>query len=218
MCTRRTWRYGGTASTATASPRWGWAGRRLGSPVSARCAGTGSSRRSMPSATTRSSRSSMRTAPSKATSTSSSAAFSSHGTRCARTSARRCRSGDDVGELAALLVLEDQLATAVWHRFFLDDRLAVVRSRGSRNARNPRSAPVIKADRLPRPAIRRPVAGVDDRVDDVAVVERLHRLPAFVHRREHVREHVDVAELTDLVTDGEEPTAGGLGLLGDVVT
>ncbi len=60
------------------------------------------------------------------------------------------------------------------------------------------------------------VAGIHDRIDDVAVVQRFLRLPAFVHGVEHVTEHVDVAEFGDLVTDREEPAGFGLGLLCDI--
>ena len=71
-------------------------------------------------------------------------------------------------------------------------------------------------DRLPGVGLRRPVRRVHDRVDDVAVVQRLLRCPALVHRPEHVREHVDVAELGHLVADGEQPAGRALRLLGDV--
>ena len=79
-----------------------------------------------------------------------------------------------------------------------------------------RAVAPVELDRLPLPARRRPEAGVHHGVDDVAVVERLDRLAALVDGVEHVGEHVDVAELADLVADREQPAALGLGLLGDV--
>ena len=57
------------------------------------------------------------------------------------------------------------------------------------------AAAPLELDRLPRARLRRAVGGVHDRVDDVAVVERLPRRPALLERPEHVAEHVDVAEL-----------------------
>src|SRR5439155_3678971 len=128
------------------------------------------------------------------------------------------RSPGDVAELAAFLVLEDQLPAAVRHLLLFDHRLAVVCPHAARDPRHSPPAPVVETHGLPRAARRRPVAGVDDRVDDVAVVERLHRLAALVHRLEHVGEHVDVAELADLVTHREKPTAHRLRLLRDIVT
>ena len=65
----------------------------------------------------------------------------------------------------------------------------------------------LDVDRLPLSRSRRAVGRVHDRVDDVAVIEGLPRLATLVHRVEHVGEHVDVAELADLVADREEPPA-----------
>src|SRR6478752_5945250 len=82
---------------------------------------------------------------------------------------------DDVDELAGGLVLEDQLDAPVRHLLLLDDRLAVALATWSLDARDAAAAPVGELDRLPLPRGGRPVARVDDRIDDVAVVERLHR-------------------------------------------
>src|SRR5262249_49315972 len=78
------------------------------------------------------------------------------------------------------------------------------------------ATPVAELYRLPLPRLGRAVAGIDNRVHHVAVVERLHRRPALVHRVEHVREHLDVAELGDLVADRAEPAARGRGLPRDL--
>src|SRR2546422_11627952 len=83
---------------------------------------------------------------------------------------------DDVAELPALLVLEDQLPAAVRHGLLFDHRVAVVCTRAPRDPRRARPAPVVEAHRLTCAALRGAVARVDDRVDDVAVIERLHRL------------------------------------------
>ena len=79
-----------------------------------------------------------------------------------------------------------------------------------------RAAAPLELDRHPGVRLRRAVGGVHDRVDDVAVVERLLRRPALLHRAEHVAEHVDVAELGDLVADREQPAGRRLRLLRDV--
>src|SRR5215212_6929314 len=103
--------------------------------------------------------------------------------------------GHDVRELTRRLVLEDHLAAAVGHLLLLDHRLAVVLAPRALDPRHAAAAPVVELHRLPAAGSRRGVAGVHDGVHDVAVVERLRRLTALVERVEHVREHVDVAEL-----------------------
>src|SRR6266511_2657233 len=121
-----------------------------------------------------------------------------------------------VAEVARHGVFQDQLRPSVRHDLALDDDLAVERLRRGLDPRRRGSAPAHELDRLPGSALRRPVAGVHDRVDDVAVVERLAWLGALVECPEHVAEHVDVAELGHLVADREDPARGRLGLLGDV--
>src|ERR687898_68926 len=99
----------------------------------------------------------------------------------------------------------------------LDHRLTVVLAAGAGDPRHARAAPVLQLHRLPLTRVRRPVARIDDRVDDIAVVEGLARRAALVERVEHVREHVDVTELGDLVADGEEPAGRRLSLLRHVL-
>ena len=78
------------------------------------------------------------------------------------------------------------------------------------------TSPVGELHGLPLPRFAGRVAGVHHGVHDVAVVQRLARRASLVERAEHVVEHVDVAELRQLVADGEEPAARRLGFLGDV--
>ena len=113
-------------------------------------------------------------------------------------------------------VLEDQLRAAVGQDLALDDRLALVRLGDLRDPRRRAASPLEELDRLPGAALRRSVRGVHDGVHDIAVVERLARRPARLHRVEHVGEHVDVAELRDLVADREQPAGRRLRLLGDI--
>src|SRR5918995_4751286 len=124
---------------------------------------------------------------------------------------------DHVDELAGRLVLENQLQVAVRHLLLLDHRLTVVLAAGAGDPRHPRAAPVLQLHRPPPTRVRRPVARIDARVDDIAVVEGLARRAALVERVEHVREHVDVTELGDLVADGEEPAGRRLSLLRHVL-
>ena len=88
------------------------------------------------------------------------------------------------------------------------------RERSMRGTPVPRQSSSCTASHCLR--LGRAVAGVDDRVHDVAVVEGLPRRAALVDGVEHVREHVGVAQLGDLVADREEPAARALGLLGHV--
>src|SRR6266508_1520960 len=124
--------------------------------------------------------------------------------------------GHDVDELAGGLVLEDQLATTVGHLLLFDEGLAVVLAPGARDPLDAAAAPVFQLHRLPLAGLGRRVARIHHRVDDVAVIERLHRLPARVERGEHVLEHVDVAQLAHLVADRKEPAGRGLCFLGDI--
>ncbi len=77
-------------------------------------------------------------------------------------------------------------------------------------------APFVEFYRLPLLRLGGAVTCVHYGVYDVAIVKGLHRLTAVVHCAEHVAEHVDVAELGDLVADGEEPALLHFCLLGDV--
>ena len=95
----------------------------------------------------------------------------------ARRGALRSPGTTTIGEVARRRVLEDQLLAAVGQDLALDDDLAVV-ALGLRSAAmraRHAAAPLEQLDRLPRAALRRAVAGVHDRVDHVAVVERLLR-------------------------------------------
>ncbi len=115
---------------------------------------------------------------------------------------------------AGLLVLQDELPPAVGHPLELDEPvLRVVLDVRTRALRVGRAAPVVEHDGLPAFRLHRAVAGVHDRVHDVAVVEGLDGGALRVEGVEHVREHVVVAERRRLVAHREEPARLGLRLL-----
>ena len=112
---------------------------------------------------------------------------------------------DPVDVVARRRVLEDQLDAAVGQDLALDHHVALVASRASRRSAGWCRPASRSSTGSQAPALRGPVGGVHDGVHDVAVVERLLRRPPLVHRREHVGEHVHVAELGDLVAHREQP-------------
>src|SRR5579883_387504 len=112
---------------------------------------------------------------------------------------------------------QDELGATVWHDLALDQhvRLVVVGGFGV-GAGLLLSPPHGQLDRLPALCPGRTVAGVDDGVHHVSVIERLARHGAVVDGVQHLREHRGIAQLADLVSNREQPAAVGFGLLGDV--